>query len=103
MKVFFVTCPPAEAEKIARHLVENGWAACANIVQNVRSIYRWQGKICDDAECLMIVKTARADIENFVAEVKKIHSYEVPEVIGFEITDANDDYLNWVIEHSGGK
>jgi len=97
--VCYITAPnEAEAVKIARALVENRLAACANIVQNVRSIYAWKGAIEDDAEVLMIVKTQKALFQKLSEKVKEIHSYDVPEVIALPVVDGSEDYLQWLRE-----
>jgi periplasmic divalent cation tolerance protein len=97
--VCFITAPNEdEAVNIARTLVEDRLAACANIVKNVRSIYSWQGAIEDDAEVLMIVKSRRSLFQKLSKKVKEIHSYDVPEVIALPIIDGSEEYLNWLRE-----
>jgi periplasmic divalent cation tolerance protein len=86
------------AERIARALVEEGLVACVNIVPGIRSIYRWQGKVCDDAEVLLIAKVALARRAAALARLRELHPYEVPEGIAFEVVDGLPDYLAWVIE-----
>ncbi|MEW6601255.1 MAG: divalent-cation tolerance protein CutA [Nitrospirota bacterium] len=95
--VIFITSPNEdEAARIARSLVEAGLAACANIIRNIRSIYTWQGKIQDDAEVLMVVKTKRGLFNEVADMVKRLHSYDVPEIIALPITDGSQDYLDWL-------
>lgn len=89
-----------EAAKIGRALVEEGIAACANIVEGVRSIYRWKGEVCDDRECLMVVKTTAANFDAVEKIVRELHSYEVPEVIAIPIVNGSKPYLDWVEENS---
>lgn len=97
--VTFITAPSEdEAVKIARSLVEARLAACANIVRNIRSIYTWQGKVEDDTEVLMIVKTRKSLFDALSAKVREIHSYDVPEIIALPIVDGSDDYLKWLKE-----
>lgn len=85
-----------EAARIARSLVEERLAACVNIVRNVRSIYRWQGRIEDEAEVLMIVKTRRELYTRLERKVKELHSYTVPEVIALPVVEGSGDYLAWL-------
>ena len=85
-----------EAATIAHALVEEALAACVNIVPQIRSIYRWQGKIEDAAEVLMIIKTRREKLEAITARIRAMHSYSVPELIAVEIAGGNADYLKWV-------
>ena len=89
-----------EAAKIGRTLVEEGFAACANIVEGVRSIYRWKGEVCDDRECLMVIKTTAANFDAVEKRVRELHSYEVPEVIAIPIVKGSEPYLDWVEENS---
>src|SRR5882724_199949 len=88
------------AEKIARTLVEERLAACVNIVPGIRSIYRWQGSVADDAEWLLVAKTARSRFAALEARVRALHSYEVPEVIALEIVEGSAPYLEWLLRES---
>jgi len=94
--VFVTSANVAEAEVIARALVENRLAACVNIVPQVRSIYRWEGKVEDSTECLLLVKTSRALFEQVRAEVQRLHSYQVPEIIAVPIEQGAENYLAWL-------
>lgn len=95
--VVYITAPDEQmAVAIAKELVGQRLAACVNIVRNIRSIYSWHGKIEDDQEVLMIVKTMRGRFEKLKQTVKEIHSYTVPEIIAIPIVDGSEDYLNWL-------
>lgn len=99
--VVFITAPNAEeAAKIAKTLVDERLAACGNITQEIRSIYRWQGKVCDDKEVLLISKTRRDLFDRLAARVKELHSYEVPEIIAMPIVAGSDSYLKWIDEQT---
>lgn len=98
--ILITTSNMDEAEMIGRTLVEEGIAACANIVEGVRSIYRWKGEVCDDRECLMVVKTTAANFDAVERRVRELHSYEVPEVIALPIVQGSKPYLDWVEENS---
>ncbi|MDA8078746.1 MAG: divalent-cation tolerance protein CutA [Nitrospiraceae bacterium] len=89
-----------EAGKIAHALVSGRLAACVNIMKNIRSIYRWQGKVEDEAEALMIAKTRRSLLADLTARVKELHSYTVPEVIALPILEGSGDYLRWLGEET---
>jgi periplasmic divalent cation tolerance protein len=92
-----------EAEGAGRYLVEKGLAACVNILPGMRSIYRWQGKIEDAEEVVMIVKTRDAQKEAVAAEVKRNHSYDTPAIV-FLTTDGGDAaYLDWIVSESNGQ
>ena len=87
-----------ECERIARHLLAKHLIACANLVPRVRSLYLWEGKIADEEECWMILKSTRELFPALQIEVKKEHSYAVPELIALPIIDGSRDYLNWMSE-----
>jgi periplasmic divalent cation tolerance protein len=96
--VVLVTCGSAkEARKIARAVVEQRLAACANIVTSpVQSIYRWKGRVESAKELLLIIKTTQSRFAKLKAEVKRLHSYEVPEIIALPIARGAADYLTWI-------
>ena len=96
--VVLVTCGSAnEARKIARAVVEQRIAACANIVTSpVQSIYRWKGRVESAKEFLLIIKTTQARFAKLEAAIKRLHSYDVPEIIALPIAAAAADYLNWI-------
>lgn len=96
----FVTAPPDKAEQIARPVVEERLAACANIIPAVRSIYSWKGELCTDDEVLMVLKTRATLVEALRARVVELHPYEVPEVVALEISDGHGPYLDWIGENT---
>ncbi|MFZ0817656.1 MAG: divalent-cation tolerance protein CutA [Candidatus Sulfotelmatobacter sp.] len=87
-----------EAGRIARHLVEQRVAACVNIVQQITSIYRWQDKVEEAREWLLIVKTTAAAFGQVRAAITELHSYELPECICLTIEDGSTNYLQWIAE-----
>lgn len=92
-----VTCPNADvAAKIAKTLVEERLAACGNLVPGLRSIYVWDGKVCDEAEVLLLVKTTDDAFARMQARVVELHPYDVPEVIAVKIEAGLPAYLQWV-------
>ena len=94
--VFSTASSAEEAEKIARGLVNDRLAACVNLVPATRSIYRWQGKIEDSEEVLLIIKSSRDRFDALRTSLEKLHSYEVPEVIAMAVVDGAQNYLNWM-------
>jgi periplasmic divalent cation tolerance protein len=86
---------------LARGLVEAGLAACVNLVPAVRSLYRWQGKLCDDAEVLLIIKTRRERFEAVREWLSREHPYEVPEVVALPIEAGAPSYLAWLAAQVG--
>jgi periplasmic divalent cation tolerance protein len=99
--VYITSSNEDEAAKISKTIVEERLAGCVNIVKGIRSIYSWQGKIEDDSEVLMIVKTQRHLFESLKRRVKELHSYTVPEVIALPVVEGSEDYLNWLKEVTG--
>lgn len=99
--VFITASGEDEAVKIAKALVEARLAGCVNIVKDIRSIYSWQGKIEDEKEVLMIVKTQKALFDPLMKKVKESHSYTVPEIIALPIIQGSEDYLKWLEEVTG--
>jgi periplasmic divalent cation tolerance protein len=92
-----VTAPSEDkAAEIARTLVEEELAACGNIVPALRSIYRWEGKISDEAEALLILKTTAPLFDPLRARVVELHPYECPEVVQLAIDAAHEPYLQWL-------
>jgi len=97
--VVLITCgSEEEALKIANALVEEHLAACVNLVSPIRSIYRWEGKIWDEKEWLLIIKTQKQRFEELEKKVKFLHSYSVPEIISLPIVEGSSSYLNWLEE-----
>lgn len=95
--VVFMTVPDAETgAKIGAAAVEAGLAACANVVPGLRSIYSWKGKVCDDPEALVIFKTRRALLPRLEKLVRRLHSYEVFELIAVPIAAGHAPYLAWL-------
>jgi periplasmic divalent cation tolerance protein len=94
--IALTTCDSEEqAKRIAHRLIEQRLAACVNIVSNVRSVYRWKEKIEDAAEFLLVIKSRRDLFAALRAEIEKIHTYEIPEIIAIPIVDGSEAYLGW--------
>ncbi len=92
-----VTAPSAEvAADLARALVEARLAACGNVVPGLRSIYRWEGAVCDEPEVLLLLKTTRDRFEALKEEVLRRHPYQVPEVVALPVEAGSTAYLDWV-------
>ncbi len=101
--VALCTCPSEEiAREIARALVEQRYAACVNRIPNVTSCYRWRGKVEEEAEVLLVIKTAAAVYEKMQHAIQQMHPYEVPEIIALPVRAGLPAYLNWVAESCGG-
>lgn len=87
------------AKSIARTLVESKLAACVNIVPQITSIYSWKGEIVEDNEFLLIIKSKLEAYGKLESEIKELHSYEVPEIIAFDINKGLPEYLRWIEEN----
>lgn len=85
-----------EAARIGRALVKAELAACVNLLPGIRSIFRWEGKVSEEREVLLIVKSRSDLFDRLAAAVTRLHSYKVPEVIAFPIADGTPDYLAWI-------
>jgi len=90
-----------EARKIAKHLVEHRLAACVNIVPQVESIYRWQGKVESSREWLLVVKSTAAKFAAVRDAIRELHSYDLPECIAISIEEGSPQYLQWLAESVG--
>lgn len=100
--VVFITVDSEQtAQKITDELLTERKAACVNIVPGIESHYWWLGKIESAREVLMIVKTRAELLAEVVALVKKLHPYNVPEIIALPVTGGNEDYLRWVEGETG--
>lgn len=97
LHVVLVTAPDAESgARIARTLVEERLAACVNVVPGVRSIYRWEGRIEEEGEVLLIAKTRADRCEALAARVRQVHSYALPEVLALAVAGGSEPYRAWV-------
>jgi len=84
------------AVRIAEDLVSRELAACVNILPSIRSIYRWEGKLWDDTEWLLLVKTKRAAFPAVREAIRALHSYELPEVIAVPVVEGDERVLAWI-------
>ncbi|MEK7450172.1 MAG: divalent-cation tolerance protein CutA [Planctomycetota bacterium] len=99
--IVFVTTPSEKvAVKIGRAVVKQKLAACVNIIPKIRSLYTWQGKFYDEREALMILKTRRSYFPKLARAIKKLHPYEVPEIIGLKIDRGYKPYLKWLLTNT---
>ena len=96
--LLYVTCGNNdEAKTIARTLVNEQLIACANILGEITSVYRWEGGVAEDNEVAVLLKTRRDFVARGTERGKELHSYDLPCVIGLPITGGNPDFINWLI------
>lgn len=95
--VVLVTCGlPAEARRIARSIVGKKLAACANVLTRVESIYRWKGRVERAREVLLVIKTTSRRLRELQSEIRRLHSYDVPEFVVLPIVTGSAEYLAWL-------
>lgn len=100
-RVVLSTAPDdATAERLARGLVDAGLVACVNLVPGLRSIYRWQGEVQDDAEVLLIAKTVAERVPQLEAWLAEHHPYDCPECVALEVASVEAAYLAWLRRHT---
>jgi periplasmic divalent cation tolerance protein len=98
-RIVLTTCDSREeADKISQHLVEKRLAACVNAIPQVRSTYRWQGKVEIAQEWLLLVKTTAEKFAQVRDAIRVLHSYELPECIAISIEDGSAAYFQWIEE-----
>ncbi len=96
-RLILCTCPDHQvAEQLATSLVEQGLAACINIVPGLTSIYRWQGKLEKGTEELLLIKTTREHYAALESTIRQQHPYELPEIIAVTLDEGSPDYLRWI-------
>jgi periplasmic divalent cation tolerance protein len=90
-----------EARSIAHTLVEERLAACVNVIDGMRSVYRWQDKVEEASEVVMIAKTSAGGFDALAARVRDLHSYDTPCIVALPLTDGDPGYLDWIRANSG--
>ncbi len=99
--MMYITCSDREeALRIGRTLVQERLVACVNVLDGMTSVYWWEGKLEQGQECVLIGKTRQELVENAIARVKSLHSYDCPCAVSWSIEQANPDYLKWIAEET---
>ena len=97
VQIIFCTVPDADSgERIASHLVEYRLAACVNLLPEIKSVYRWKGEVCSDSESLLMIKARTADYMDLENAIRRLHPYELPEIIAVPLNNGLPAYLDWV-------
>ena len=85
-----------QALDVAHALVRARRAACVNIVPNIHSVYRWKGRVCDDGEMLLIIKTRASQFEGVRETIQRVNTYELPEILGYRVDKASPGFAQWI-------
>ncbi len=96
VRVVLCTCPPADANRIAKTVLEERLVACVNVVAGVKSLYWWKDKVQEDTESLLVLKTPASCFESLERRLQEIHPYEVPEVLSLPVDAGANSYISWV-------
>ncbi|MDX1500977.1 MAG: divalent-cation tolerance protein CutA [Thermoanaerobaculia bacterium] len=87
-----------QANQLAEELVERRHSCCVNILPVHRSVYRWQGKVCEDSEYMLIVKSAEEEYSAVEAVIQELHEYDLPEILSFDVQRGEKEFLNWMCD-----
>ena len=99
--VYVTTKDETEAKMIAKAVVGERLAACANVLGSIGSVYWWQGRVCEENEVALILKTSAECKSRLIDRIKELHSYECPCVVCLSVADGNREFLNWIIAETG--
>lgn len=99
--VIYCTVPSKKlAKDITKVLMKHKLAACVSMFDNVKSVFSWDGEICEEKEILMMIKTRRSNYGKVKLVIEDMHSYSVPEIIALPIVDCSEDYLKWLVKET---
>ncbi len=99
--VIYSTVPTKKiAKDITRVLMKHKLAACVSMIDNVRSVFSWDGEVCEEKEILLMIKTRRSNYGKVKLVIEDLHSYTVPEIIALPIVDCSEDYLKWLVKET---
>ena len=99
--VIYCTVPKKKiAKDITKVLMKHKLAACVSMIENVKSVFSWEGEICEEKEILMMIKTRRANYGKIKLVIEDMHDYSVPEIIALPVVDCSEDYLKWLVKET---
>ncbi|TFG18919.1 MAG: divalent-cation tolerance protein CutA [Promethearchaeota archaeon] len=99
LMIFYVTTPDKKtALNLASDLVNYKIAACANVIESISSVFWWEGKVQNEPECMMMIKTTKEKSDILIEYIQKNHPYEVAECIGINIAKGSEPYLQWIVD-----
>ncbi|MEO1804670.1 MAG: divalent-cation tolerance protein CutA [Bacteroidota bacterium] len=97
LRTLYITCRDLEeAQSIAKTVVKERLAACGNILPGMQSVYHWEGKVVEDSEVVLLLKTRVDLVDTLTKRVKELHSYDIPCIVSWIIDGGNKEYLNWI-------
>ncbi len=88
------------AKDITKILMKHKLAACVNMIENVKSVFSWEGEVCEEKEILMLIKTRRTNYGKIKLVIEDLHTYSIPEIIALPIIDCSEDYLKWLVKET---
>jgi periplasmic divalent cation tolerance protein len=92
-----------EGERISRMIIREGLAACVNLIPGVKSIYSWKGRVCEEEEVLLVIKTVERRLYEIINKIKVLHSYEIPEILALRVQKGEKSYEDWLRDAVGIK
>jgi len=99
--VIYCTVPNKKiAKDITKIIMKHKLAACVSMIENVKSVFSWDGEICEEKEILLMIKTRRTNYGKVKLVIEDVHSYSVPEIIALPIVDCSEDYLKWLVKET---
>lgn len=99
--VIYCTVPNKKiAKDITKILMKHKLAACVSMIDNVKSVFSWDGEVCEEKEILMMIKTRRTNYGKVKLVIEDLHSYSIPEIIALPIVDCSEDYLKWLVKET---
>lgn len=100
VRVVLCTCPPQDATRIARTVLEEHLVACVNVVPGVKSLYYWKGEVQEGGESLLVLKTPTDCYATLERRLQEIHPYDVPEVLSLDVAAGAETYISWVADNA---
>jgi len=103
MDIIVINCTvPSKklAKDITKVIMKHKLAACVSMIENVKSVFSWEGEVCEEKEVLMMIKTRRTNYGKIKLVIEDMHSYSVPEIIALPIVDCSEDYLKWLVKET---
>ena len=103
MDIIVVNCTVPNkkiAREITKVIMRHRLAACVSLIENVKSVFSWEGELCEEKELLMMIQTRRANYGKIKLVIEDVHPYEVPEIIALPIVDCSEDYLKWLVKET---